>query len=186
MRLPLTTCLVRSWRLSDAEALVSYGNNRKIWLNLRDRFPHPYTKRDALEFLRSIVGRDPETVFAVTLADQAIGSVGFVLQHDVERVSAEIGYWLGEPFWGRGIATEALSAVTKYAIERHGLTRLFAVPFASNRASCRVLEKAGYHLEGRLRRSAIKDGVVVDQCQYAFVVSPASELQSAQPRILGS
>jgi RimJ/RimL family protein N-acetyltransferase len=84
-------------------------------------------------------------------------------------VSAEIGYWLGEPFWGRGITTEALVAVTRYAIETHGLTRLYSVPFAWNTASCRVLEKAGYLLEGRLRRSAIKDGTVTDQMQYAFV-----------------
>ena len=83
-------------------------------------------------------------------------------------MSAEIGYWLGEPFWGRGIATEALSAVTRYALEHHHLTRIFALPFAANRASCRVLEKAGYVLEATLRRSAIKDGAVLDQCQYAF------------------
>src|SRR5204863_9899160 len=98
---------------------------------------------------------------------EAIGGVGFVLRPDVERVSAEIGYWLGEPFWGRGIATDALSAVTAYAIEQHQLTRVFAVPFAWNAASCRVLEKAGYVLEARLRRSAIKDGRMTDQLQYA-------------------
>ena len=169
MHISLTTCAVRSWRAADAQALVAYANNRKIWLNLRDRFPHPYTKRDALEFLRSVVGRHPETIFAVAVDDQAIGSIGFVLQQDVERVSAEIGYWLGEPFWGRGIATEAVLAVTRYAIEEHGLTRVFALPFASNLASCRVLEKAGYRLEARLHRSAIKDGAVVDQCQYSYV-----------------
>jgi RimJ/RimL family protein N-acetyltransferase len=96
------------------------------------------------------------------------------MQHDVERVSAEIGYWLAEPFWGRGIATEALAAVTSYAIETHGFTRVFAVPFATNPASCRVLEKAGYVLEARLRRSAIKDGQVIDQLQYAFT-APVAE-----------
>jgi RimJ/RimL family protein N-acetyltransferase len=86
----------------------------------------------------------------------------------VERVSSEIGYWLAEPFWGRGIATEALVATTRYAAAEHGLTRIYALPFASNTASCRVLEKAGYRLEGRLRRSAIKNGSVTDQLQYAF------------------
>jgi RimJ/RimL family protein N-acetyltransferase len=94
-----------------------------------------------------------------------------MLQGDVERVSAEIGYWLGEAFWGRGIATDALTAVTRLAIERYHLTRLFALPFATNIASCRVLEKAGYALEGRLRRSAIKDGVILDQLQYAFIAA---------------
>jgi len=169
MRLSLSTCSVRSWRTSDAASLVTYANNRAIWLNLRDRFPNPYTKRDATDFLRSVVGQFPETMFAIAMDDAAVGSIGFVLQQDVERVSAEIGYWLGEPFWGRGIVTEALVAVTKLAIERHGLTRLFALPFASNAASCRVLEKAGYTLEARLRRSAVKNGVIEDQCQYAYV-----------------
>jgi len=90
-------------------------------------------------------------------------------------VSAEIGYWLGESYWGRGIASEALSAVTAYAIEEHHLTRVFAVPFAWNTASCRVLEKAGYVLEARLRRSAVKDGKLTDQFQYAFIVPEGTE-----------
>jgi [ribosomal protein S5]-alanine N-acetyltransferase len=110
-----------------------------------------------------------------------VGAIGFVMRTDVERVSAEIGYWVGEAFWGRGIATAALAAVTRYAIETHGLTRLFALPFAWNAASCRVLEKAGYVLEARLRRSAIKDGVIVDQMQYAFI-APDRELPLAEPR----
>ena len=116
----------------------------------------------------------PETAFAIAVGGAAVGGIGFVMMPDVERVSAEIGYWLAEPFWGRGISTEAVG-VTRYAIETHGLTRVFATPFASNQASCRVLEKAGYVLEARLRRSAIKDGRIVDQMQYAFIaeVSPA-------------
>lgn len=170
MELPLNTCVVRSWRASDAASLARHADNRKIWINLRDRFPHPYTLRDAREYLRSIRQRSPETMFALAVNDEAVGGIGFVLHPDVERVSAEIGYWLGEPFWGRGIATEALVAVTQHAIAAHGLTRLYALPFGWNAASCRVLEKAGYVLEARLRRSAIKDGQITDQLQYAFIV----------------
>ena len=169
MHIPLTTCTVRSWRASDAGSLVTHANNRNIWLNLRDRFPHPFTPREALSFLESVLGKDPEIVFAIAVGDEAVGGVGFALQKDVDRVSAEIGYWLGEPFWGRGIATEAVSAITKYAFEQHELTRLFAVPFSRNVASCRVLEKAGYVFEGTLRRSAVKDGVILDQCMYGFI-----------------
>jgi RimJ/RimL family protein N-acetyltransferase len=169
-RLALSSGEVRSWRASDADALAKYANNRKIWLNLRDAFPHPYSKKDARQFLRLAMARTPETWFAIALSDEAIGGVGFTMHPDVERVSAEIGYWLAEPFWGRGIVTEALAAVTAHAIEQHGLTRIYAVPFAWNAASCRVLEKAGYVLEGRLRKSAIKDGQLTDQLQYAFVV----------------
>jgi [ribosomal protein S5]-alanine N-acetyltransferase len=174
MQLKLTGCEVRSWRPSDAESLAASANNRRIWMNLRDAFPHPYTLRDAREFIRAVRQRMPETTFAITVDDRAIGSIGFVLHSDVERVSAEIGYWIAERSWGRGIATEALSAVTRYAIETHGLTRIYAVPFAWNTASCRVLEKAGYVLEGRLRQSAIKDGRLTDQLQYAFIARPDS------------
>lgn len=170
MELALERSTIRSWRAADVPALVRYANNRKIWLNLRDRFPHPYTKADGQSFVRQARRMDPETFFAVAVDGVAVGAIGYVLQHDVERVSAEVGYWLAEDFWGRGIATEALRALTAHAIAAHGLTRLFAVPFASNTASCRVLEKAGYVREATLRRSAVKGGVVIDQQQYAFVV----------------
>jgi ribosomal-protein-alanine N-acetyltransferase len=168
IRLPLTTCTVRSWQASDAESLARHANNPNIANNLRDLFPHPYTLRDARNYLQ-FVKKTPETSFAIDVDGVAAGGIGFVLRTDVERVSAEIGYWLGEPFWGRGIVTEALRAVTAFAVRTHGLTRIYAVPFAHNVASCRVLEKAGYVLEGRLRRSAVKNGVVIDQMQYAFI-----------------
>ena len=169
MLLTLKKCAVRSWRTSDAESLLRHANNRNIWLNLRDAFPHPYTKHDARAYIRSVRDRSPETTFAIAVDDEAVGSIGFVLRTDVERVSAEIGYWLAEPFWGRGITSEALAALTRYAIDTHRLTRIYALPFAWNLASCRVLEKAGYVLEARLRRSAIKDGQVTDQMQYAYI-----------------
>jgi RimJ/RimL family protein N-acetyltransferase len=171
VQLTLDKCVVRSWRPADAETLARYANNRRVWINLRDAFPHPYTLQDAREFIRAIRSRSPETTFAIAVGDEAVGSIGFVLHPDVERVSAEIGYWLAEPFWGRGIVAEALAAVTRHAIERHALTRIYAVPFAWNAASCRVLEKAGYVLEARLRNSAVKDGRLTDQMQYAYIVS---------------
>ena len=169
MKLTLNTCEIRSWRASDLDALVKYANNRNIWINVRDRFPHPYTRRAGQQFIRTTDRSDPETVFAIAVDGEAVGGIGFTLQGDIDRVSAEIGYWLAEPFWGRGIASEALVAVTRHAVEQHGLTRVFAVPFASNQASCRVLEKAAFVLEGRLRRSALKDGEIIDQLQYAFI-----------------
>jgi RimJ/RimL family protein N-acetyltransferase len=168
MDLTLKSCAIRSWRTSDLDSLVAHANNRNIWINVRDRFPHPYTSRDGRAFLKYTREQRPETAFAIAVNGEAVGGIGFQLQGDVERVSAEIGYWVGEPFWGRGIATEALVAVTGYAIATHGLTRVYALPFAWNTGSCRVLEKAGYVLEGRLRRSAVKDGRVTDQLQFAF------------------
>src|SRR5437867_6855148 len=124
MLLQLNTCDVRSWQASDVESLVAYANNRKIWMNLRDAFPHPYTRHDAREFIRVIRAREPETTFAIAVNGAAVGSIGFVMHADVERVSAEIGYWLAEPFWGRGITTDALKGVTEHAIATYGLTRI--------------------------------------------------------------
>jgi RimJ/RimL family protein N-acetyltransferase len=168
MQLRLGACEVRSWDVSDLASLVAHANNRNVWINLRDRFPYPYTAADGRSFIRMARRTEPETFFAIAVAGEAVGAIGYVLQHDVERVSAEIGYWLGEAWWGKGLVTEAVKAVTAYAVDRHGLSRVFAVPFAHNTASVRVLEKAGYVLEGRLRRSAIKDGHIIDQLQYAF------------------
>jgi [ribosomal protein S5]-alanine N-acetyltransferase len=170
MHLRLECCDVRSWRPSDAEAVARYANNRAIWLNLRDAFPHPYTRKDAERFIAAALEARPETRFAICAGEEAVGSIGFMLHPDVERITAEIGYWLGEPFWGRGIMAEALAAVTRHAILEHGLTRVYAVPYESNPASFRVLQKAGYVLEGRMRKSCIKDGRILDQLLYAFVV----------------
>lgn len=186
MQLRLKSCEVRSWRTTDADTLARHADNRKIWLNLRDAFPNPYTIHDAREFIRSVRGHTPETTFAIAVNEEAVGSIGFVLRHDVERVSAEIGYWLAEPFWGRGLTTEALIAVTDFAATTHKLTRIYALPFAWNAASCRVLEKAGYVLEARLRRSAIKNGSITDQMQYAFIVPETLSLSADDPQPPGS
>jgi RimJ/RimL family protein N-acetyltransferase len=171
MRLPLGVCDVRSWRRGDSAALVEHANNRNVWLNLRDRFPHPYTTRDARKFLAAVIGQRPECSFAIEVDGAAVGGIGFRIQSDVERIGAELGYWIGETYWGRGIATAAVRAVTEHALAAHGLVRVFALPFAHNRASARVLEKAGFALEGVLRSSAIKDGRVLDQLLYARIRS---------------
>ena len=169
MQLDLGSCGVRSFREADAAELARHANNRKVWLQLRDQFPHPYTIDDARNFITLARGGDPETMFAITVSDVAVGGIGAKLRDDVERCSAEVGYWLGEPYWGRGITTRALAAFTRFALTAYDLERLYAVPFASNPASCRVLQKAGYRLEGRMRRSAIKDGKVQDQFLYAIL-----------------
>jgi len=169
MKLVLRTCEVRSWQPSDVNALVRHANNRNVAINLRDRFPSPYTPRDGRDFIKMARRMSPESFFAIAVDGEAVGGIGFVLLQDLERVSSEVGYWLGESHWRKGIATEALVAITRYAMVTHGFTRMFAVPFAYNDASCRVLEKAGYVLEARLRKSAIKDGRIIDQLQYAFV-----------------
>jgi ribosomal-protein-alanine N-acetyltransferase len=169
MILTLDKCAIRSYAADDAGSIAAHADNRKIWQNLRDGFPHPYRLEDAQAFIQRARNADPETMFAISVEGRAVGGIGFTLHSDIERISAEIGYWLGEPFWGRGIVTEALTAVTRYAMEKHHLLRVYAVPFESNKASHRVLEKSGYLLEGCMRKSAIKDGKVVNQLLYAKV-----------------
>lgn len=160
-------CVIRSWQQGDVQVLPYHANNKAIWLNLRDRFPHPYTPADAQQWIDSVAGVYPETNFAITVGGEAVGGIGLVLHDDIERCSAEVGYWIGQTYWGRGIVTEALKAFTQYAFSAFDLTRLYAVPFLRNTASINVLEKAGYQREGIMRRSAIKDGQVVDQALYA-------------------
>jgi len=169
VNLKLPTCTVRSWEWRDRDAIVRHANNKKVSINLRDRFPYPYTVSDARNWLESVIGRTPETNFAIDVAGEAVGGIGFTLQSDVAHRSAEIGYWLGEEFWGRGITTDALIAVTNYAFENYDLCRLYAHVFEWNMASARVLEKAGYALEGRLRKSVTKEGQTIDQLMYAAV-----------------
>ena len=161
---------MRPWRGEDARELSLQANDRRIWLNLRDAFPHPYGLEDAKRFIRRATRMVPQTNFAIEVSGCVAGGIGYRLDTDVERVGAELGYWLGAVFWGRGIATAAVRAVSEFVFARHAeLERLYAVPFATNPASTRVLEKAGYRAEGLLRRSAIKDGRVQDQWMYAIL-----------------
>jgi RimJ/RimL family protein N-acetyltransferase len=166
MELKLTRCTLRPWRVSDAASLVRYANNRNISRNLRDRFPFPYTAADAAAWTHRVVGEAPPRNFAIVVGGEAVGGIGVELRDDVFKRSAEIGYWLGEPLWGRGIATEALRAVTDYAFATFDIGRLEAGVFEGNAASARVLEKAGYILESRARRAVTKDGQTLDRLLY--------------------
>ena len=172
MLITLPGCVVRDWRFEDAPSLAQHANDRRIWRNLRDAFPHPYSLADADTFLATVDRQRPRTFFAIAVNDQAVGGIGYTLHGDVERVGAEIGYWLGVAFWGKGLMTSALKAVTAYTFRQHpDLRRIWAVPYAWNAASMRVLEKAGYEMEARMRDSAIKDGQVIDQLLYAILRS---------------
>jgi ribosomal-protein-alanine N-acetyltransferase len=162
-------CSVRRWRLSDAASLVRQGNNINVARQLRDRFPHPYTRHDARRFLKFTTSAEDPTNFAIDVQGLAVGAIGYVRHNDVERFSAEIGYWLGEDYWRRGITSEALTLVTDYVFDRLNMLRLFALPFADNVASVRVLEKAGYVREALLRSSSVKYGQPRDQLLFARI-----------------
>ena len=166
MEIDLGTCKIRPWKFSDKESLAHYANNWNIWINLRDGFPYPYTPEDAEVWLNMVVNKKPVTQFAIEVDDKAVGAIGFIIKEDVHRIQAEIGYWLAEELWGRGIATAALKAVTEYAFNNCAIRRIYADVFEWNTASVKVLEKAGYKLEVRQKESVIKNGEIIDQFVY--------------------
>jgi ribosomal-protein-alanine N-acetyltransferase len=169
MKLTGARCTVRPWRLEDADAVVRHANNINVARQLRDRFPHPYTRANALGFLKAAVSGTDRSNLAIEVNGEAAGAIGYVRGTDVERYSAEIGYWLGEAYWRGGIVTEALTLVTHHVFSVVNLLRLFALPFADNAGSIRVLEKAGYTCEAILQSSSVKFGKPRDQALYVRI-----------------
>ena len=167
MELRLKSCVIRHWSADDAVSLQRHADNRRIWLCLRDVFPHPYTLDDAHAFLRYVTNEKPTTTFALATPTEAIGCIGLQVGCDVHCKTAELGYWLGEAFWGRGIMSEAVTELTRWAFSTFDLERIYAEPFANNPVSTRVLERAGFVCEGRLRSRAFKDDKHWDSFLYA-------------------
>ncbi len=174
MKLELKTCVIRPWQAGDEESLARHANNYGIWRNVRNRFPYPYSMDDAREWIRLAGEEDPQLNFAIVVGGEAVGGIGLVLKDDIYRCAAEIGYWLGEEFWGQGIMTEAARALTGWAFENFDLSRIYAGVLEWNPASMRVLEKAGYQFEARLRKAIIKEGQVMDELIYAVVRETAN------------
>jgi RimJ/RimL family protein N-acetyltransferase len=170
MEFPLQHSLLRPWHTGDEVSLEHYANNRKVWINVRDHFPHPYTRGDAIRWVQHASMNLSDTVFAITVDGMAVGSIGLVAKDDVYRKSMEIGYWLGEEYWGRGIVTEAVGAISDYAFKHFDIVRLYADVFDWNAASARVLIKNGFTFEARLHRAVIKDGVIADALIYAKTI----------------
>ena len=164
-------CTIREWREEDQTALAALLNNKKILDNLRDGLPYPYTAADAGEFIRAMRASDKTKTFAFAIAagDALAGSIGVFRQENIHARTAEMGYYIGEPYWGRGYATDAVRQVCEYIFAQTDIIRIFAEPFAYNTASCRVLEKAGFQLEGVLRGNAVKNGKILDMKLYALV-----------------
>jgi ribosomal-protein-alanine N-acetyltransferase len=159
--------------MGDRASLLRHANNARVWRNLLDLFPHPYKESDADAWLGYATSEEISPwVFTIEVDGEAAGGISLEKGSGVERHSAELGYWLGEPFWGRGIATAAARALTARAFEETDLYRIYASVFAWNPASMRVLEKAGYRREAVLVRSAVKDGVLIDRVMYAITRDP--------------
>ena len=159
----------------DAPCLARLADNKRIWDNLRDYFPNPYSLDDAKAFIQMTQQEQPHLSLAIEAEGALVGVIGVIMGTDIQRLSAEIGYWLGEPHWGRGIATEAVRQMTDYAFDELGLMRIFALVFPYNKGSQRVLERAGYQLEGIQRLSVIKNGRLMDSYYYVQLSPRASE-----------
>jgi ribosomal-protein-alanine N-acetyltransferase len=164
-----TKFTLRHFKNGDQESLVENANNTKIFNNLKDTFPHPYTHADAVWWVNNANKQtdQPTTGFAIDVNGEVAGVIGIIIGADIQRVTAEIGYWLGEKYWGKGITAEALKQMTTYTFQSFPeLVRLWAAVFEYNKPSMRVLEKAGYELEGIRKKGAIKNGVVIDEYVY--------------------
>ncbi|MDR3617138.1 MAG: GNAT family protein [Candidatus Obscuribacterales bacterium] len=162
--------VVRSYAVGDAESLVQHANNKKVWLNMRDRFPHPYELSDAEAWIKiATTNVEGECNLAIAIDDKVVGGVGITPQTDVHSKTAEFGYWLGEEHWGKGIMSTVVNQISEYFFENFDLVRLYATVFAWNPASAKVLEKCGWAFEGRSRKSVFKDGKYCDQLLFAKI-----------------
>jgi len=164
-------CEIRSWKMEDANDLALALNNKKVLDNLRDGLPYPYTASDAAEYINAMINADGDKTyaFAIISDNKVVGSIGAFRQENIHSRSAEVGYYIAEPYWGRGIGTSAVNQICDFIFSNTDIIRIFAGPFAHNVASCRILEKAGFSFEGTLRKNAVKNGAILDMNMYSLV-----------------
>jgi [ribosomal protein S5]-alanine N-acetyltransferase len=158
---------LRPWTIDDLPSLVKHANNAKIAKNMTDGFPHPYSEENGKNFIAFATKDDPIHIFAIDINGEAVGGIGIHPQSDIHRKNAELGYWLAEPFWGKGIIPQAIAQIIDFAFQTYDITRIYARPYGSNQASQRVLEKTGFKLEARLEKTIFKNGEFLDELIYA-------------------
>jgi RimJ/RimL family protein N-acetyltransferase len=163
--------IIRPWIMEDAADLAIALNNKQIQNNLRDGLPYPYTVADAENYIRAVLNAETDSKYAFAIVDdnRAVGSIGVFRKENIHRRTAEMGYYVAEPYWGKGICTNAVKEICGYVFEKTDIVRIFAEPFAHNAASCRVLEKARFIFEGTLRKNAIKNDEILDMKMYSLV-----------------
>lgn len=164
-------CKIKKWELSHAKELTAVISNKKVQDNLRDGLPYPYSEQDAAEYIQTMLSADEgETfAFAITADGKVVGSISVFRQGNIHRQTAELGYYIAEEYWGKGITAEAVKQICEYVFANSDIIRIYAEPFAYNSASCRVLEKAGFYCEGILRSNAVKNGKVIDMKMYSLL-----------------
>jgi [ribosomal protein S5]-alanine N-acetyltransferase len=159
---------LRKWQSSDLESLVKHANNYNIARFLTNQFPFPYTIQDGERFLDNVLSYEPARILAIVVEGEAVGSIGVFPQQDIHCLNAEMGYWLSEEWWGRGIITASIRQMVDYGFNTFPVERIFARPFGSNTASHRVLEKAGFTLEARFEKTLLKHGELLDELVYGI------------------
>lgn len=164
-------CQIRKWNMSDATDLSLVISNKKIQDNLRDGLPYPYTEQDAAAYIQTMLSADENKIFAfaITINNKVIGSISIFRQENIHRRTAELGYYIAENYWGKGIMTEAVKQICEYVFNNSDIIRIYAEPFADNSASCRVLEKTGFQFEGILKSNSVKNGKIIDMKMYALI-----------------
>lgn len=160
---------LRPFLFSDSKSIAHQANNILIWKNLRDRFPHPYTEKDALMFITMVTCKTPITDFAIDVNGLAVGAAGIVLKDDVFRLNGEIGYWLGQEYWNKGIGTKVVAELTRIAFDELNLSRVYAEVFGNNISSGKVLEKNGFVKEAILEKAIIKDNILLNLMIYSKI-----------------
>ncbi len=158
---------LRPWNLDDLESLVKYANNTKIAGNLTDQFPNPYNRKNGRSFIQMTLKDDPGKIFAIEINGEAAGAIGLHSQADIHSRNMELGYWLAELYWGRGIMTRAVKQMVDYGFKTFPINRIFARPFGTSISSQKVLEKAGFKLEAKLEKTIFKNGEILDELIYA-------------------
>lgn len=158
---------LREWNLNDINSLVKYANNYKIASNLTDQFPHPYSKENGEAFLQIAAKDNPARLFAIDISGEASGGIGLHFQKDIYKKNAELGYWLAEPYWGKGIMSNAVKQIVAYGFKTFEIKRIYAIPFGTNTASQKVLKNAGFILEGKFEKTLYKNGEYLDELVYA-------------------
>lgn len=164
-------CKIRKWKISDAKELPLILSNKNIQDNLRDGIPYPYTEQNGREFIEAMLSANENDTFsfAITVDGKVVGSIGIFRQANIHRYTAELGYYISEKYWGKGIMTDAVKQICTYVFENSDIIRIYAEPFSHNIASCRVLEKTGFQYEGTLRSNAVKNGRIIDMKLYALL-----------------
>jgi RimJ/RimL family protein N-acetyltransferase len=160
---------LRKLKPSDANRFTELANNKKLWLNMRDGFPHPYTTKDAVKFISFSNDIKTNSIFGIIYNDELVGATGLHGQADINRFSMELGYWIGEPYWGKGIATKAVALITDFGFKNLDINRIFAGTIEGNLASTKVLEKNSYKFEGVSRKSAFKNNEFKDEFHFAIL-----------------